>query len=189
MNIALLGEIGSGKTAVAKKLGTQLGFADALRLEVAWMLAGAESRDFITRNHQATVILVRHFHALMTSAHTKDTYRDLQQTWGSMRRAEDPDYWVKLFLKAYEKHKGDAVVVVDDCRYPNEYKALKNLGFKFVLLEAGETTRELTPTQAAHESEKYWRKFKTDLTLPYDTIENTAAAALAKFTPAEAPIG
>jgi hypothetical protein len=120
----------------------------------------------------------------MTSLLTKDKYRAFQQFYGAeWRRAQDENYWVKRFTLSYEKNRNVAVVV-DDCRFPNEYKALKTLGFKFVRLEPGETTRPLTGEQAAHESEKYWRKFKVDLLLPYvKGPEQQASAILAYFNP------
>lgn len=183
-NIALIGAPGSGKSSIAKEYallvgGAKMSFADGLREEVAYALAAADALQNISRDAFAARQLVRHYMALMTNVDTKDTYRSLLQFWGTeFRRGVDDDYWVKRFTRRAER-RGTAIAV-DDCRFPNEYAALKKLGFKFVLLEPGDTTRELTAVQAKHESEKYWPKFKVDMKLPYKKGPRAQAMAIVK---------
>lgn len=173
-NIVLLAEPGTGKTTIAQAYselvgGKVMAFKDEMLLEIAWALAAGDARDHISRNAFATKVLVKHYLMEMQNPATKDKYRAIQQAWGTdYRRAQDENYWVKKFVAKYENRPQLTPVANDDCRFPNEQKALRNLGFKFVKLESGETTRPLTGERANHESEKYWRKFKADLTLSYE---------------------
>ena len=189
VNIALLGEPGSGKTSISTAYidlvgGKIMSFKDAMLLEMAWALAAADAQDHISRNPFASKQLVKHYYTEMQNPATKDKYRALQQAFGTeYRRAQDENYWVKRFAQVFENRPSNTPVIVDDCRFPNEYKALRNLGFKFVRLEPGDTTRPLEGEAAKHESEMYWRKFKTDLVLSYELgPENQARRMLAALT-------
>jgi hypothetical protein len=50
--------------------------------------------------------------------------------WG---RNKNPDIWINYFIKSIEKYKDFYdVLICDDLRYQNEFKALKEKGFIFV---------------------------------------------------------
>ena len=158
--IALIGQPGSGKTTVGAELvklvrGTRLSFAAALKDELADML-GWKSDTYTAEGARG---MVRYHRVQMDSVGSKDAYRPLQQAYGAFRRAEDEDYWVRRALAGL---RDDQFYVVDDCRYWNEYHALRNRGFAFLLLKPGPTTRPLTGAQAVHESERDWPQFPTD---------------------------
>ena len=60
---------------------------------------------------------------------TKD--RELLINIGKKMREIDSDIWIKYLLKESEKYEN---VVVDDLRFPNEYKYLKEHGFTIIRL-------------------------------------------------------
>ena len=162
--IALFGHPGSGKTTIGEELvklkaGHRISFAGPLRVELAKALAGVEDFD-----SWAPIM------AEMSDPETKDRYRPLQQAWGSFRRYDDANYWTRQVEKAIRltlHNDPEKSIIIDDCRFPNEYKMLADQGFVFVLLEPGETTRQLPADVAAHESERYWPEFHFDIKLPY----------------------
>ena len=47
----------------------------------------------------------------------------------------DPDAWVKYVLRKIETLPKDADIVIDDLHFPNEYNAIKLLGFLVVRLD------------------------------------------------------
>ena len=165
MNFALVGAPGSGKSSIADALGVRMSFADGVRREVAGALAPV-LRFYLGSEWTEDETL-----ADMTDPERKDIYRPLLQVWGTdFRRAQDPNYWVSAMVDRLYRSKAediDRCLVVDDCRFPNEYAALQTLGFYFVRLESGANTRPLTGAQLAHESERYWPQFKVDLVLDY----------------------
>ena len=57
--------------------------------------------------------------------------RDLLIQIGNKMREIDPQVWIKYLLREAENTEK---VVVDDLRYPNEYIALRNAGFKIIYL-------------------------------------------------------
>ena len=171
--IALLGQPGSGKSSVGAELvklvgGERLSFAGALKDELAKML-GWTSGAFTAAGVQG---MVRYHRVAQDAVTSKDDYRPMLQALGSFRRAEDEDYWVKQALAGI---KPDQFYVVDDCRYWNEYHALKNRNFAFLLLKPGPTTRPLTGEQAEHASERDWPRFPVDGRFEY--VEGPAEMA------------
>jgi hypothetical protein len=88
-------------------------------------------------------------------------------------REIDPDTWVDLLTARVEANP-DIRFVVDDCRFPNEYQALRGLGFRFVRVTAYEADRLLrlqksgkhtTAEQLMHESERHHPTFDVDYTI------------------------
>lgn len=162
--IALIGDPGSGKTAIGIELAGALdwwrtSFANALKREVADGLSHHG-------NGLPQIVASTSLHLIrMADPLTKDAYRPLLQTWGSFRRAADSFYWVDKALQGMDT---TSAYVIDDCRYFNEYEALRARGFKFIYLQRGPTTRALPAEQAAHESEQDWHRFKTDIVLTYE---------------------
>lgn len=174
MRIALIGAPGSGKSSIAKAWcdltgATRLSFAGAVKDEVARALAAA---DYDADEWQ----WIRDD---MDDPEKKDRYRRILQLWGTdFRRAEDPEYWVRQIVARVGGVPQWAKFAIDDCRFPNEYAALRGAGFVFVKLLSGETTREQEAAAAQHESERYWPLFACDLELPYERGPKGQALAL-----------
>lgn len=61
------------------------------------------------------------------------------QELGVAVRGIDEDAWVNLAIKNIEQAEGP--VVIDDCRFPNEYFALRALDFEFFRISAPELSR------------------------------------------------
>lgn len=100
-DIFLTGYAGAGKDFVAdllvRELGyTRISFADALKEEVA-------QKEGITLDD-----LNRH----------KATWRRVLQHWGSLRRGENPNYWIERWRE--RRAQVDGPVVVADMRHFNE---------------------------------------------------------------------
>jgi hypothetical protein len=95
-------------------------------------------------------------------------YREECQNLGAMMRAKDPNYWVNLWhtklskLQAEElRSKGpefnEYLVLVDDCRYPNELDAAKAWEAFTMFVYAGDRISNLPDINAdwrSHESEE-----------------------------------
>lgn len=162
--IALIGSPGSGKSSIAQALvdlhvdgrkWERRSFASTLKDELACLLCGT---DWLNSN-------ARKLRGYMDDVRHKDSFRGLLQALGMFRRnTAHPDYWVK---KTIVQMFPDRCYVVDDCRMPNEYEALRNLGFKFVRLADGPHVREMPADQAGPESEQHWPTWDVDLELPY----------------------
>ena len=183
--VALLGPPGSGKSSIGKawlnihrvnaedRRPLHISFAAALKWQLAKMLAYVDDED------ELEVM------AEQQDPANKDAYRALQQALGQFRRKADPSYWLDVSLtiidNAMRQDRRDGEVtyiVVDDCRFPNEEAALRQRGFIFVRLEPGSTTRPLSGTLAADESEQHWPKFHADVVLPYKPGPEAQAEAL-----------
>lgn len=87
------------------------------------------------------------------------------QEYGQARRKDNPDVWVNALVRNYINRKDknpNTHFLVTDMRQPNEYKALKELGFIMVKVEADEETRIKRmlangekPVGLNHETESY----------------------------------
>jgi dephospho-CoA kinase len=58
---------------------------------------------------------------------------------GMAVRALDPDAWANLLVREVPHHH--QAVVIDDCRFENEYWPLKGAGFVFIRVQADEDER------------------------------------------------
>ena len=81
---------------------------------------------------------IKHMASLLYDKHDfgfgmKDCYeiRDLHIAIGQGLKRLDPDIWVRIMDKYIENHS-DALMVIDDLRFPNEYAMLKDKGAKIV---------------------------------------------------------
>ena len=160
-----MGPPGSGKTTIADALvemtgGERLSFAQGVKDEIVAAISAIDGPEA-----GAEALLQ------MADPETKDGWRALLQAWGTdFRRAQNTHYWLdKLHSRLTEwRAAAPPLVVVDDCRFPNEYDLLREVGFVFVQLLPGEQTREQTEDIAAHESERYWPEFEVDYRLAYE---------------------
>jgi len=73
--------------------------------------------------------------------------RKLLIAYGSFRRAEDPDYWVKKVLKKIGEAtvSGTGTVIIDDLRYWNEAEKLREYGAVLVRIERFNYVRKFLP--------------------------------------------
>lgn len=167
--IALCGHQGSGKTttAISAKglpgvLAEKFSFADALREEVAFAYYAVEVSNAKAKGYPP----LRNWEefrdklvAEMIDPTTKTKWRPVLQAWGVMRRSEDEDYWLDLVVEELDDWhpEGEAFAIIDDCRFPNEYTGLCQLGFRFFRLEEDPNVdHEHNDT---HESEAHWKNF------------------------------
>lgn len=151
IRLAFIGAAGSGKTTHAKLMqkkykGDVLSFAAPLK-KVCSLLFG-------DRMDEDPVFARKALQVIGTDA----------------IRALDPETWIRLLL---EKISDTRNCYVDDCRFPNEYYALKRLGFSVVRLDAEPETLmrrrpTLTKEQATHESEQHQLYFRSDVTVRSD---------------------
>ena len=70
--------------------------------------------------------------------------RDFNIAIGQSLKQLDPDIWVRIMDKYIENHS-DALMVIDDLRFPNEYAMLKGIGAKIVRITNPE--REIVKTE------------------------------------------
>lgn len=152
LRVAFIGAAGSGKTTHAKLMqkrykGDVLSFASPLKKTLReWF--GAQVDDPAFAREAAQLI-------------GTDAVRKL-----------DPTTWIRLLT---EKIPVSRNCYVDDVRFPNEYYALKRLGFAFVRVYAYPETLvrrrpALTKEQAAHESEQHQLYFTADITARTDPM-------------------
>ena len=107
-NVAFIGKAGAGKTTGADFLAAEFGymrasFAKPLK-DVAAQIWGESAR----------------------------TDRAKLQGLGVAVRDIDPDAWCTLLVRQIRQAPPQLRWVVDDCRFPNEYQALGELGFVFI---------------------------------------------------------
>ena len=140
--IALCGAAGAGKDTVADMLpARKLAFADALYREVAeaWGVEQHVLRCRETKETPTDILAIQSCKAFgfwpwaaenLTAALYESSPRQILQWWGDYRRAQDPDYFVKLtgaeveILGSY----GAIDAVVTDVRFPNEAALVRQLG-------------------------------------------------------------
>lgn len=115
-HIAIIGKMGSGKTTCAEMLERELRYSRgsfAARLkEVASLIWGDSAR----------------------------TDRQKLQDLGVAVRGIQEDAWVDALVAQLLVWRGP--IAIDDCRFKNEYWALKHLGFKFIRVHCDEAIRE-----------------------------------------------
>jgi dephospho-CoA kinase len=168
--LAVSGKLASGKDSVAEAAVAALGhpdavhqyYADAMKNEVDQAIAiivGSKNADDAVQRivdeqgvpfdqaRQVTGWLLQALEenpAVHARTRTK-IMRDVLQVWGTeIRRAQDPDYWVKKTLRgAITAAAEGRSVYITDARFPNEVVYAQALGFFVARIE-------ITPeTQAA----------------------------------------
>lgn len=143
--IGFSGSIASGKSTTASHVahwlydttGTNyrvVSFATALRREVEFLLD--RYHDYIWYKDDIRHVCRGEFFAgvdvdtvqnVFDTAHmSPDSYRTLMQLWGTtIRRAQDPDYFVQTL---YDTYKDDTHIIIDDVRFVNEADSVVSRG-------------------------------------------------------------
>jgi hypothetical protein len=146
--IAFCGFESSGKTYSAKRLFTTMGFAktsfaNALR-DVAFKIIGMSYEEGMEKYAELKQI------ELINGL----TFRNILENLGAGIRKYDEDFWTKGVLKFIEECPKN--VCIDDLRYPNEYKVLKEyckknmIDFKLIFCDYhSETYRDDNPHESA----------------------------------------
>ena len=115
LRIGLLGRMGAGKSTLAKR--------------ICDLVPGTRIESMAAPLKDIARTLFR-----MTG---KD--RELLQSIGTAMRAIDKDVWVSALL---DRVGPTDSIVVDDVRFPNEIRMLKEAGFRIVYVDVSETERE-----------------------------------------------
>lgn len=127
----------------------RIGFADALKLEVA----------------QACHISVKELET------NKKKYRTILQWWGTeFRRAQNEKYWLDKWANRCLKSEAD-LVICPDVRFVNEYECLKALGTPIVRLTRNQFYGDL------HSSECELDRYMFDYEHTNDTMDGLHAFA------------
>lgn len=137
-NIALMGRARSGKDTIAKRLIHQdayvrVAFADplkdmALRIDP---IVGSDT-DALAAPGETLSDVVGYWGWERAKDNVPEVRRFLQYLGQSIRE-QDEDFWLRQGLrKLDEAAKWNLPAVVTDVRYPNEYEALRDRGFKMV---------------------------------------------------------
>lgn len=156
MIVAFIGPIGSGKTTAAQALVeggyVPVNFADPLRQAM-------EILDPMVGN----LTDVRYNEAVESLGYrrAKDEFPEIRRMMQALgtdlaRDQWSPDFWVGQWESYQYDHEN---IVVDDMRFPNEYKAVRARGglvFRIVRPDYND------PGPDAHESEQHWPTFLHD---------------------------
>lgn len=187
--IAIVGKMHAGKTSTAKLFMdadpnfARLSFAQPLK-DVAGKMLTIFMRDVCGRNEPIIIDdkmkgdpIIRQFLQFIGA--------ELGRVWSG-----NPDVWVDKAKETIERYPSQ-MYVVDDCRYWNEYRMLKDKEFTFIRVSRDETDRiasimgELERTMRdssfierrdtlqkilAHSSEQHAVDFPVDYTVSADSI-------------------
>ena len=150
MIIGFAGRIGSGKDTCAHRLLDRYGFsrvsfAEALKVEVATkfnrtlrahlLMVNSNIRAADAAGKMTEVAWEAQIHKILWLERDGVTRAILQEMGTDVRRADDPEYWIKQWDKAVDKAGEGAQIVVTDVRFPNELDALRRRGGKLVRVE------------------------------------------------------
>lgn len=159
--IGLCGDIGSGKSSVAKWLVNSYGFRSSrfagklkdVALDV-YGPVGLERRHVDGTQAEKNEPLPR----IVDADGDMQTGRKILEHLGTEGfRAIDPDTWVKYALLAVDEC-GESVVF-EDCRFPNEFEAVREAGgVVWEVVKAGSEPAQRT----GHESDELWRTLPKD---------------------------
>lgn len=141
MRIAISGKAGSGKTALAKTFIEKYGF---------------EHISFAKKVKQTAMVV---YNLTEEEAFGKNKNRELLQRLGQgLRENIDYDIWVNAVVNDINKKSLNDNLVLDDLRYKNEFKAMKENGFLLIRILSPEETRRnripnTFPSDPSHISE------------------------------------
>jgi len=138
--VGLAGPIGAGKTALADALGrhgfARLPFAQALRDEVLQKFPRTLRAHLLSKDERLVFLTDREWADRVAQAvwgKADPFFRAILQEYGTdVRRSDDPDYWVKRWTGHAQTLERS---VADDMRFPNECRAVRDLGGWLVRIE------------------------------------------------------
>lgn len=174
--VALTGRPGAGKDSVGKVLAAAgwntCAFADALRVEVCAVWRGLDWRLLVERQHkesptpQLAAGQADHagwLHWCVMQGHSLQAPRSprwVMQQWGTFRRGQRADYWVRQLrahvdsLQLQARHHGHPMrLAITDLRMINEADAVREWGGHIVRVHRPDL-RAMPAETAAHESER-----------------------------------
>lgn len=156
-NIALMGRARSGKDTIARRLIHQdayvrVAFADPLK-DMALRID-----PYVTKYGNGPLLRLSDIVHADGWERAKDEHpevRSFLQHLGQYIREQDEDFWLRQGLrKLDEAEKWNLPAVVTDVRYPNEYEALRDRGFKMVRVQRPPIQQTYPDVAAAlHDSE------------------------------------
>ena len=210
--LTISGKIGAGKDTVAPRVVESLGFehsvhesfAGPLRQEVNQVIDCIKrssnfdhamelvEQELSPVNHREVVEAlyedVKSGEVKTAFDRTPSTRRALQW-WGTeVRRSVDSDYWVKRAMKSsLEKLASGTSIYVTDSRFPNEAKAITDVGGSLVrlLVSVEEQSRRVSgrdgkapsPEALTHASETAMDDYPFELTVDTDKFDTESTVA------------
>ena len=167
MIIAICGHKFSGKSTVARLLHNATGydvvsFADKLK-DITCVLSGCTREQLEDYDFKETQLVPDYLRPYCLNA-GKPTFRAFLQHFGSeVMRGVNDNIWIDCTLSNCEKD-----VIISDCRFPNEAKAVKARGGIVIKI-----MRPLAKAEDSHQSETLIDEIDADYTLCNDTtLEN-----------------
>lgn len=143
--IAFSGKAGSGKTTSTDYLlktypdkYVKINFKDAMVEEMRRIFP--QTLRMMSLSSENYEFGIRTVDDLFT--HKPPEMRALMQEFGTeLRRGDDPDYWVKAWMRKANKVISEGkVIVVDDLRFLNEEKAIRGLGGMVIKVSRNDIT-------------------------------------------------
>lgn len=225
--IVVSGRLASGKDTVAEAAMTTIGATDAVRVSFATALrrevdelidalrhhgpqnaaelvavTGGVTSEKAARTAELLCAALNSDPTIHSYVRTREIRLALQE-WGTeVRRAGDPDYWVKQAMRDVVEHLADdTAVYVTDARFINEVEPAKNLGFLAVRLEVALDVRaarlhardglSIDPASENHPSERELETYRgfhvwVDNSGPLDNSVAHVVAAIREHFPASA---
>lgn len=117
--IGISGKIGAGKSTIARNI-----VGDSI-WDVVLPFAKKLKEDIISMGFAPEEVYTQKTPAM----------RALLQTYGVARRAQDSAHWIKQWQKALVDHSSARYIIVDDVRFANEYRFLRDIGAYLIRLE------------------------------------------------------
>lgn len=190
-SIALCGPIASGKTTTAEYLArhhgfTRTSFAVGVKIELAHALATTfDPNPYSLEARTDENLRAKHLARMTGQQAEKRPYRAALQFWGTelRRTLTGSEYWTDRMAAALNIDRL-SLHVIDDCRFENEYRMLRNRNFLFFRLlpnpEAGPSllTRVFRRQKDEHASERDWKRFQYDAVIPWVSVEDRAQLIL-----------
>lgn len=169
-HIALMGRAGSGKDTVGARLAarfafTRVAFADPLRdLAVALdPVVGVEATGFGSLPLRLSDVLRREG---WDRAKQRSEVRRTLQRLGQGVRDQDERHWLRAALAKLDvADRWGLPVVVTDCRYENEARALRQRGALLVRVDRPNRTAPAGDAEREHVSETELDAFPADVVL------------------------
>lgn len=168
-NIAFIGKARSGKDTAALRLVrhhafTRVAFADPLK-EMALSIDPIINTDTVVYPLRLSRVV-----ELEGWERAKDEYpevRRILQHVGQTVREYEPDFWLDIALRSIDGGaKLNMPIVVTDCRYPNEFAALR--GRDYLIVRMVRPSVQPPAPYGDHDSETALDDFPPDVTLVND---------------------